>query len=114
MSDIPPRAGEAITSPPTTDAPWNTASGLSALGPQESYRPLSLMAFAGLILAIGYAIAVTVGGLPPFAAHYWRAFRILVVVTPLAALLIALLARVRGLRLLKIAGLTLAGLLAVP
>jgi hypothetical protein len=116
MSDMPqpaPRGGEAITSPPVPEAGWSAAPELSALGAQEPYRPVSLLALAGLALAVLYAVAVTIGGLAAFAGRYPRAFKFLLVLAPLAAVLAALLARVRGLQLLKVAGLGLAGVLAV-
>jgi hypothetical protein len=63
----------------------------SSLPSSEAYRPLSLLAIAGFALAVLYAVVVIVGGLAVLAGRHAVAFRLLLVLVPLGALLVALL-----------------------
>jgi hypothetical protein len=79
------------------------------------YRPLSLLALAGFLLGALYAVMVPLGGVLAFASRALWLLVLLTVLVPAAAVLLALLFRVRQPRtLLLFAGLALLGLYAVP
>src|SRR4051812_11088722 len=69
--------------------------GLPGQDSSEPYRPLSLLAIGGFALAVLYAVAVTLGGLAAFAGRFPGPARVLVVLVPLAALLVAAMRGVR-------------------
>jgi hypothetical protein len=61
----------------------------------EPYRPLSLLAVAGFLLAVFYAVWVTLGGLAVFAQHHATLLKLLLVLVPLGAILGAAMAGLR-------------------
>jgi hypothetical protein len=106
MADAPERAAVA---------PGPVVAPLPAtLESSEPYKPLSLLAIAGFALAVVYAAAVTVGGLAVLAGRHAVAFRLLLVLVPLGALLAALLRQARqpG-QIASFVGLAVAGAAAV-
>jgi hypothetical protein len=61
----------------------------------EPYRPVSLLAVAGFLLAVFYAVWVTLGGLAVFAQHHATLLKLLLVLVPLGAILGAAMAGLR-------------------
>jgi hypothetical protein len=65
--------------------------GLTAGEGAEPYRPLSLLALAGFLLAVLYATLVTVGGLAVFAQNHPTLLILLAVLVPLCAIVAAMM-----------------------
>jgi hypothetical protein len=91
----PPRGPEPATEPPERAEPVGPLLGLPAAESAEPYRPLSLLAVGGFVLAVVYAAAVTLGGLAIFAGRYPRTLKLLLVLAPASALLVAAMRGVR-------------------
>jgi hypothetical protein len=80
----------------------------------QAYQPLSLLSLAGFGLAVFSALIVCMGGWAPLILNHWLAFLFLVLLTPAVAALVCLLMGVtQPLRVLKVAGFALAGVLTV-
>jgi hypothetical protein len=81
----------------------------------EAYRPLSMLAIAGLALGIVYGVLVSLGGITAFASRTPVLFRAGIVLVPLLGALGAWMARGRRpLLIVAAAVLALVGFLAVP
>src|SRR5947209_6754277 len=114
-TDRPTAPGETAPAPPAPPAPAGIppASDVPFGGAEhrEAYQPLSLLAIAGLVLAVLYGVVVCLGGV---VAFYTRYRFLLLVLTALVPALAALLARTSGGRRTRpaaaVAGLALAGL----
>jgi hypothetical protein len=75
----------------------HSVPGLPATqGGADPYRPLSLLALAGFLLAALYAILVTVGGLAVFAQYHPTLLKLLLVLVPTGAIVLAMMIGIRG------------------
>jgi hypothetical protein len=107
MSDAPDRASTGVQPAPLAPGPELLVPGSEG----ERYQSLSLLALGGFALAVLWAVLVSLGGVAVFADRFPRPFKVLLVLVPVAAVLGAVLARVRRpRRLLAVAGLALCGL----
>lgn len=107
----------------TSERPTNvtTTAPLAASGPppadlprDEPYRPLSLLAVLGFVLAAAYAFLVLLGGLVPIVTQYPRLSALLAVAAPLVGAQAALLSRKKSAgRVAASAGVGLMALLVV-
>jgi hypothetical protein len=66
-----------------------------SFAPGPAYRPLSLLAVAGLVLAVAYAALVSLGGVAAFAGYHPRMLVLLTLLVPLAAVLVAVSRQIR-------------------
>jgi hypothetical protein len=106
MPDAPDRFTEAPAGSPGVT--------FAAAEPTEAYRPLSLLAVAGFVLAVGYALLVCLGGVTAFVSRYPRPMIVLTILVPLVAVLVGVSRRIQERdRLLLWAGASLAGLYAL-
>jgi hypothetical protein len=64
-------------------------------GTAEPYRPLSILALAGLALAVLYGVCVVVGGVVPFMRFYPRFVLLMLILVPVTAALGMVLSRER-------------------
>jgi hypothetical protein len=104
MADAPDRSPEApagaagVETPPATlPAPVSPGEypGLDEPEAGAGYRPLSLLAVAGFVLAAGYAVLVSMGGIVIFAQKRPIPLLVATVLVPLAAIVVALSRKVR-------------------
>src|SRR3954467_15646292 len=88
-SDRPTAPGETTPAPPAP-AGSRPAPDVPFVGAEhpEAYQPLSLLAIAGLVLAILYGVVVCLGGVVAFYTRYrWLLLLLTALVPALAALL---------------------------
>jgi hypothetical protein len=102
-----------ITDRPSS-APTGRDAGLPTPDDYQPYRPLSLAALAGFVLAALCAVLVCLGGWIGVCYHHYILFAAAVVLAPaVAALICVMLGIFSPARILTIAGFALAGMLAV-
>ncbi len=93
MAEAPQHSSSIRATAPPVVAPLPE---LPAAEGAEPYRPLSLLAVAGFLLAALYAVWVTVGGLALFAQFHATLLKMLLVLVPLGGVLLALMVGIRA------------------
>lgn len=106
MADEPRQSASVTTAPFPAAAPPPVPDG-----DDQPYRPVSLLAVAGLVLAGIFSFLVLLGGIGPIATKFPLVFAMLLVLAPLGGVLVALVSRKRtGGAALRNAGVALGGL----